>query len=289
MTPDLDRLEAIARKATPGPWSRVDPPWGDSDWVCSGSGDPHSGVFIADCESDIDDDGIEGLPDAADDAAHIAAFDPSMALALIGELRQRRLAALEQAGVETWRAGRNAAVDELHRIANYYADAKNVWAQDLMTRAAITVATLAPAPVAPAPVAQEAVLPRQGLTLIGDRLECVKCHEVEMWCQCDPWPFAQAGDKAESWQGYSNPEDSAAMFMDWCALHGFGLAGWPPGACKQICAHLAAAERKGAEAAIRVIEGGSFLHDDAPGARFAREVVAAIRRELALQPPAGAL
>lgn len=33
------------------------------------------------------------------------------------------------------------------------------------------------------------------------------------------------------------------------------------------------------EAVIRVIEGGSFLHDDAPPAKFAREVVAAIRRD----------
>jgi chromosome segregation ATPase len=43
------------------------------------------------------------------------------------------------------------------------------------------------------------------------------------------------------------------------------------------------ARREGIEEAISVIERGRFLSDDAPPARFAREVVAAIRRELA--PP----
>lgn len=34
------------------------------------------------------------------------------------------------------------------------------------------------------------------------------------------------------------------------------------------------------ERVVSLIEGGHFLHDDAPAARFAREVVAAIRREI---------
>ena len=46
---------------------------------------------------------------------------------------------------------------------------------------------------------------------------------------------------------------------------------------------LAEAEQAGVERAIRIIESGRFLHDDAPGARFAKEVVAAIRR--ATPPP----
>jgi len=28
------------------------------------------------------------------------------------------------------------------------------------------------------------------------------------------------------------------MFIEWCALHGFGLSGWPEGAHKQLVAHL---------------------------------------------------
>jgi hypothetical protein len=38
--------------------------------------------------------------------------------------------------------------------------------------------------------------------------------------------------------------------------------------------------REGIKKTISVIENGRFLHDDAPPARFAKEVVAAIRREL---------
>lgn len=44
---------------------------------------------------------------------------------------------------------------------------------------------------------------------------------------------------------------------------------------------LRAAEARGLQRAVQVIEGGRFLHDDAPAAVFAREVVAAIRRDAA--------
>lgn len=44
---------------------------------------------------------------------------------------------------------------------------------------------------------------------------------------------------------------------------------------------LSAAEARGVQRAVQVIEGGRFLHDDAPAAVFAHEVVAAIRRDTA--------
>lgn len=47
-----------------------------------------------------------------------------------------------------------------------------------------------------------------------------------------------------------------------------------------LLAFVRAAEAKRQERIISLIEGGSFLHDEAPAARFAREVVAAIRREI---------
>lgn len=33
-------------------------------------------------------------------------------------------------------------------------------------------------------------------------------------------------------------EDRASMFIGWCALMGFGLEGWPPGAYERLVAHL---------------------------------------------------
>lgn len=35
-------------------------------------------------------------------------------------------------------------------------------------------------------------------------------------------------------------EDRASMFIDWCALSGFGLQGWPSGAYEQLVAHIKA-------------------------------------------------
>ena len=42
------------------------------------------------------------------------------------------------------------------------------------------------------------------------------------------------------------------------------------------------AARRTLDQCIQVIAGGHFLHDDAPAARFAREVIAALRREVKL-------
>jgi hypothetical protein len=39
-----------------------------------------------------------------------------------------------------------------------------------------------------------------------------------------------------------NAETRASMFIDWCALQGFGREGWPPGAYAQLVAHLKEAE-----------------------------------------------
>lgn len=31
---------------------------------------------------------------------------------------------------------------------------------------------------------------------VDDRLECSTCHEVALWCQCDPSPFSDADHEA---------------------------------------------------------------------------------------------
>ena len=39
------------------------------------------------------------------------------------------------------------------------------------------------------------------------------------------------------------PADRASMFIEWCALQGFGLRGWPEGAHAQLVAHMQEAAR----------------------------------------------
>lgn len=46
-----EQIEAIrerAATATPGPWTTIDPPWGDGSAVCTGTGDPHGQRLICD-------------------------------------------------------------------------------------------------------------------------------------------------------------------------------------------------------------------------------------------------
>jgi hypothetical protein len=35
-----------------------------------------------------------------------------------------------------------------------------------------------------------------------------------------------------------SPEDRASLFIEWCALHGLGLEGWPEGAYEQLVSHI---------------------------------------------------
>lgn len=90
MTPtELDRLEAIAKKATPGEWRHIP---GDS-WcafshvVCGNKThifEDHDGHDPGECRKD----GECGMPDDQADSAYISAFNPQTALKLIGDLRK---------------------------------------------------------------------------------------------------------------------------------------------------------------------------------------------------------
>jgi hypothetical protein len=86
-------LEALARKATPGPWYSVGPPWLASDqspWVNAGSADPHR--FRPVCDLAIQDDEGDGEPgfvaNAYNDAQYIAACSPDRILALLARVRR---------------------------------------------------------------------------------------------------------------------------------------------------------------------------------------------------------
>ena len=77
MTPEqLDALEAVAKAATPGPWSgdRADAP--AASWEVWGHDGSDYENFIADCRT------------GGANAAHIATFDPPQVLALIAEIRR---------------------------------------------------------------------------------------------------------------------------------------------------------------------------------------------------------
>lgn len=90
-TEELDRLEAIARAATSGPWR-----WDDDDqmvavgveserdvnWDWSGEGPPRAiSTTIIETDSGY-------YPPRDNDRAHIAAFDPPTVLALIALARR---------------------------------------------------------------------------------------------------------------------------------------------------------------------------------------------------------
>lgn len=86
----LDELERKARAAMTdqprsGQWFTVDPPWGDSTHVVSGSPDPHGANFVADCEYILEDP-VSDL-DSQAVAAHIAANSPDVTIQLIAIAR----------------------------------------------------------------------------------------------------------------------------------------------------------------------------------------------------------
>ncbi|WP_179697315.1 hypothetical protein [Methylobacterium sp.] len=69
---ELARLAELSNFATPGVWYTVDTPWGDGTWLVAGNPDPHAGTMVCDCQ-DVNETRPEDGPDAADDAAFIAA------------------------------------------------------------------------------------------------------------------------------------------------------------------------------------------------------------------------
>lgn len=71
---DLDALERIAQAATPGPWRHVETAWGES-------------VEVDEQQLFIESYGVTYAWNG-DNAAHIAAFDPPTALALIARVRE---------------------------------------------------------------------------------------------------------------------------------------------------------------------------------------------------------
>jgi hypothetical protein len=90
MTTDTKRLRELAQSATPGPWSQVDTPWGDGTWVCTGTGDPHGQMPIADCEMHCHEDEYNSEPRVHDNAAFIAAANPQAVLGLLDEVERLR-------------------------------------------------------------------------------------------------------------------------------------------------------------------------------------------------------
>lgn len=69
-------IQALAEKATPGPWFVVGSPWGDGSWIRSLNEDPHAdGVPIADFEmlDEHFEDTEENPPRIEEDAAFCAA------------------------------------------------------------------------------------------------------------------------------------------------------------------------------------------------------------------------
>lgn len=100
---NLDELEAIAKRATPGPWDaegddsegtvEVNAGTARTEWTESGTGFPARSWATTDRILERDDLWDDEWERAAADADHIAAFDPVTALALIAELRAFRAGA----------------------------------------------------------------------------------------------------------------------------------------------------------------------------------------------------
>lgn len=63
-------------------------------------------------------------------------------------------------------------------------------------------------------------------------------------CHCPPGyedggcVFVATGSCARQPAPCLPAEERASLFIEWCALHGFGLEGWPDGAHAQLVAHL---------------------------------------------------
>lgn len=99
--PDLDRLEALARAATPGPWvHRHDP--GNPVGVQHGVKLPGEfGAWIGDCLDNADRD-TNGAAAGERNAAFIAAANPAAVLQLIALARRQPVPALRPTDDELW-------------------------------------------------------------------------------------------------------------------------------------------------------------------------------------------
>lgn len=88
---DLDNVERLCERATPGPWYRFGPPWFRENFgIVGGSPDPHVAKFVADLSpaEAIDDPARQWARNPAD-AVFIAAAR-SLLPALAAELRRAR-------------------------------------------------------------------------------------------------------------------------------------------------------------------------------------------------------
>ncbi len=73
LTPaDRAAIRERANAATKGPWSTVDTPWGNGDWVTTGTGDPHGQAMVCSCDDWDSSDDEERRPDPLADASFIA-------------------------------------------------------------------------------------------------------------------------------------------------------------------------------------------------------------------------
>ncbi len=106
----LDRAEATARAATPGPWCREHP-----DWPNTSIGNGHRTVIASAA-------GHGGSWPTAEDAAHIAANGPDVALRAIAA--HRRIVDRHQRGVshpdECGRCNDSYPCDDLRDLAAIY-------------------------------------------------------------------------------------------------------------------------------------------------------------------------
>lgn len=82
----------------------------------------------------------------------------------------------------------------------------------------------------------------------GDSFLCPVCqkilprhHQAVRWCDGVGAPPPIGGDDV----GVLTAEERASMFIDWCALHDFGVDanGWPDGAYQQLVEHIRASEK----------------------------------------------
>ncbi len=103
----LDRAEAVARAATPGPWRREHP-----DWPNTSIGNGHRTVIASAV-------GHGGSWPSAQDAAHIAANGPDVALRTIAA--HRRIVGLYEAAEVTRNATQGSTTDAFARgLTNAY-------------------------------------------------------------------------------------------------------------------------------------------------------------------------
>lgn len=96
MNIDLDELERLAEKATPGPWHTVESPWLPANcetYIVAGNPDPHVGRIVCDfqdaamagVDGEIEDDEWSARNWA--NAEYLARTDPATVLALIRAVR----------------------------------------------------------------------------------------------------------------------------------------------------------------------------------------------------------